>query len=251
MGVITVDEAMADLPQVLQRLWGIEAPARPGPKPAFQLSDIGRAAIKLADAGGLAAVSMSKVAAELGFTTMSLYRYIDAKDDLYVVMLDQAFGEAPGSPPGEDWRSRITAWAEAFRDGLRRHPWILQVPVTEPPLSPNQLTWMESAMDAFDGTPLAPNERLSSMLLVNIYVRGTVQLAMGLLTRTPEEAAAADRLYNDRLRMLATEDRFPAIATITQQPIPEQLDVDFETEGFRDGLNTVLDGIQARIERAG
>lgn len=103
-----------ELPRVLQQLWGIEGRQRPGPKPAFHISDIARAAVKLADAGGLAAVSMSKVAAELGFTTMSLYRYVDAKDDLYVVMLEHAFGTprtwtrtpagGTGSPPGP-WRS--------------------------------------------------------------------------------------------------------------------------------------------------
>lgn len=244
------DETPVELPRVLEQLWGIEGRQRPGPRPAFHISDIGRAAIKLADAGGLAAVSMSKVAAELGFTTMSLYRYVDSKDDLYVVMLDEAFGEAPEPDPGQDWRSRITAWAEAFRDGLRKHPWILQVPLTEPPLSPNQLTWMEAALHAFDGTPLTPRDKLSAMLLVNIYVRGTVQLTLNMLTRSAEEAAAADRLYNQRLRLLASEDRFPAIAAGVQQPnSAEELDLDFEAEGFRDGLDTVLDGIQARIVR--
>lgn len=243
-------DEQVELPRVLQQLWGIEGPARPGPKPAFHLSDIGQAAIRLADTGGLAAVSMSKVAAELGFTTMSLYRYVDSKDDLYAVMLEEAFGEAPEADPGQDWRDRISAWAEAFRDSLRQHPWILQVPVSEPPLSPNQLGWMESALQAFDGTPLPPSERLSSMLLVNIYVRGTMQLTLTMLTQTPEEAAAAGRLYNQRLRVLATEERFPAIAAGVQRPNSVQdLDVDFDAEGFRDGLGTVLDGIQARIDR--
>ena len=101
----------SELPRVLQQLWGIEGRSRPGPKPAFQVSDIGRAAIKLADAGGLGALSMSKVAAELGVTTMALYRYVESKDDLYVVMLDQAFGlpaRASGgdcSPSGPTTRS--------------------------------------------------------------------------------------------------------------------------------------------------
>ncbi|WP_406051098.1 TetR/AcrR family transcriptional regulator [Kribbella sp. NBC_00889] len=243
-------DEQVELPRVLQQLWGIEGPARPGPKPAFHLSDIGQAAIRLADTGGLAAVSMSKVAAELGFTTMSLYRYVDSKDDLYAVMLEEAFGEAPEPVAGQDWRGRITGWAEAFRDSLRQHPWILQVPVSEPPLSPNQLTWMESALQAFDGTPLTANERLSSMLLVNIYVRGTMQLTLTMLTQTPEEAATAGRLYNQRLRLLATEDRFPAIAAGVQQPNSvDDLDLDFEDDGFRDGLGTVLDGIQSRIDR--
>ncbi|WP_405061875.1 TetR/AcrR family transcriptional regulator [Kribbella sp. NBC_01505] len=233
-----------ELPRVLEQLWGVEGPARPGPKPTFQLSDIGAAAVELADAGGLAAVSMSKVASALGFTTMSLYRYVDSKDDLYTVMLEEAFGEAPVLY-GEDWRSRMMSWAEAFRDGLRAHPWILQVPVTEPPLSPNQLGWMESALQAFHDTALTAGEKLSAMLLVNIYVRGAVQLTVHQFTKSPAESAAADRLYAERLRYLATEDRFPATAAGMQRP--EELGIDFGTDGFNDGLDTVLDGIQARI----
>lgn len=239
----------SELPRVLQQLWGIEGRSRPGPKPAFHISDIARAAIKLADVGGLAAVSMSKVAAELGFTTMSLYRYIDAKDDLYVVMLEHAFGDPPALDPETGWRARITAWAEAFRDGLRRHPWILQIPVQEPPLSPNQLAWMESGLDAFAGTPLTPPDRLSAMLLVNIYVRGTAQLTAHMLT-DPDAVRAADRLYTERLTMLATPDRFPGIAATLEQPLDEGYAGDFDAGEFTFGLDTVLDGIEARITRA-
>ena len=238
-----------ELPRVLQQLWGIEGRQRPGPKPAFHISDIARAAVKLADAGGLAAVSMSKVAAELGFTTMSLYRYVDAKDDLYVVMLEHAFGTPPPDLDTQTgWRDRITAWAEAFRDGLRQHPWILQIPVTEPPLSPNQLTWMESALSAFDGTPLSPQDRLSSMLLVNIYVRGTAQLTAGMHTE-PDAAREADLRYTRRLAMLATPDRFPGIAATLEQPPPEGYAGDFDAAEFTFGLDTVLDGIQSLIDR--
>ncbi|MFF1821772.1 TetR/AcrR family transcriptional regulator [Kribbella sp. NPDC058245] len=233
-----------ELPRVLEQLWGVEGPARPGPKPTFQLSDIGAAAVELADAGGLAAVSMSKVASALGFTTMSLYRYVDSKDDLYTVMLEHAFGEAPVLY-GDDWRSRMITWAEAFRDGLRAHPWILQVPIAEPPLSPNQLGWLESALQAFHDTPLTADERLSAMLLVNIYVRGALQLSVHQMTQSPEQSAEAGRLFSERLRYLATEDRFPAIAAGMQQP--RDLGVDYDADGFADGLETILDGIQARI----
>ena len=71
-----------DLPRVLQLLWGLDAPGRRGPKPALSLHQIGAAAVRIADAEGLGAVSMSRVAGELGYTTMSLYRYVESKDDL-------------------------------------------------------------------------------------------------------------------------------------------------------------------------
>jgi len=239
-------DEQVELPRVLQQLWGIEGPARPGPKPAFQLADIGRAAIKLADAGGLSAVSMSKVAAELGVTTMALYRYVEAKDDLYVVMLDEAFGVPPEVSDTAGWRERITSWAEAFQVALRRHPWILQVPVTEPPLSPNQLVWMEQGLRAFEGTPLTPTDRMSAMLLVNIYVRGTTGLSANLLSMPSDEAAAASERYTRRLRMLADPDRFPTITAGLDEP---QDYIDNDPSEFYFGLTTVLDGVQALITR--
>jgi len=235
-----------ELPRVLQQLWGIEGPARPGPKPAFHLSDIGKAAIRLADSGGLAAVSMSKVAAELGFTTMSLYRYVDAKDDLYVVMLDEAFGLPPELDPAAGWRDRITTWAEAFQASLQQHPWILQVPVVEPPLSPNQLVWMEEGLRSFDGTPLTPSDRMSSMLLVNIYVRGTTGLTTTMLSLPEDEARLAGLRYTQRLRMLADPSRFPTISAGLDEP---QDYIDNDPSEFAFGLTTVLDGIQSLIER--
>jgi AcrR family transcriptional regulator len=235
-----------ELPRILQQLWGIEGRSRPGPKPAFQVGDIGRAAIKLADAGGLSAVSMSKVAAELGVTTMALYRYVEAKDDLYVVMLDEAFGLPPDAGDAKDWQERITAWAEAFRSALQAHPWILQVPVFEPPLSPNQLVWMEEGLRAFEDTPLTPSDRLSAMLLVNIYVRGTTGLSVNMLNLPPQEAAAAGERYASRLRMLATAERFPAIKATLEQPLEF---VDNDPTEFSFGLTTVLDGIQTLISR--
>ena len=236
----------SELPRVLQQLWGIEGRSRPGPKPAFQVSDIGRAAIKLADAGGLGALSMSKVAAELGVTTMALYRYVEAKDDLYVVMLDQAFGLPARASDGDGWRDRITAWATSFQAALLKHPWILQVPVVEPPLSPNQLVWMEEGLRAFENTPLTPPDRMSAMLLVNIYVRGTTGLSASMLSLPPDEAAVAGERYARRLRSLADPDRFPTIAAGLDEP---QDYVDNDPSEFYFGLTTVLDGIEALINR--
>lgn len=235
---------MEDLPRVLQQLWGMEGLTRPGPKPTFQLSDIGAAAIKLADENGLGAVSMSKVAGALGFTTMSLYRYVDSKDDLYTVMLEEAFG-LPGPPdPEAGWRERITDWAVAFRDAIRRHPWVLQVPVLEPPLSPKQLEWMERGLQAFEDTTLTAQDSLSAMLLVNIYVRGTGAITTNQLS---DADGIANQLYVQRLTMLADPDRFPTIARNLQSRPAEDFDVDYDAGEFFFGLNTVLDGIEALI----
>jgi hypothetical protein len=120
--------------------------------------------------------------------------------------------------------------------------------VFEPPLSPKQLEWMEQGLKAFDATPLSPSEALSAMMLVNIYVRGTGQIATHLLTGS-EEASAADQTYLRRLALLADRERFPTIAGNLEASDPEDFGVDYNADEFQFGLDTVLDGIEALIAR--
>jgi len=244
-----MDDAI-ELPRVLQQLWGLEVRSRPGPKPAFQVGDIGRAAIKLADAGGLSAVSMSKVAAELGVTTMALYRYVEAKDDLYVVMLDEAYGRPElGDLTGLDWRERLTVWATAARDRLVQRPWILGVPVKEPPLAPNQMSWMEAGLQSLADTALSEQEKLSAMLLIDMYVRGITQLSVHINGDPSVGTEEADRIYGARLAALVDPDRLPGIAAAFSSGSLTD-GSDFSVDEFAFGLETVLDGIQTRITRA-
>lgn len=179
---------------------------------------------------------------------MSLYRYVDSKDDLYVVMLEQAFGPPAPVDPEASWRERITTWAVAFRDAIRRHPWVLEVPVLEPPLSPMQLEWMEHGLRAFEDTTLSPADSLSAMLLVNIYVRGAGALTAGMKPDA-QQPAEANQLYVQRLVMLADPDRFPTIAGNLRSRPAEDFDVDYDAGEFIFGLDTVLDGIEALIAR--
>jgi AcrR family transcriptional regulator len=245
-----MDESAVELPRALQLMWGIEGPARPGPKPTLHISDIGAAAVKLADTAGLGAVSMAKVAAEVGFTTMSLYRYVDSKDELYTVMLDEAFGLPDPIDPELDWRAGITQWAIMSRDAMHRHPWILQVPLFEPPLSPKQLVWMEAGLQTLSGTALSAADQLQSMVLVNIFVRGAAQLTADMFVSPERSKEANDQLYAQRLMMLATPDRFPMIAATIGGGGLEDGDGDFDGDDFHFGLTAVLDGIQALIDRS-
>jgi AcrR family transcriptional regulator len=145
-----------ELPRHLRLLWALPETRR-GPRPRQTIQGIGAAAVALADAEGLAAVSMKAVAEALGMTTMSLYRYLDAKEDLYEVMLDQAYG--PPLPPDElgaraDWRSRLSGWAHALAGALLAHPWIVEVPMSSPPTTPNVLGWTDLGVAALSGTGL-------------------------------------------------------------------------------------------------
>ncbi len=133
-------------------LWGRRERGKRGPRPGLSADAIVDAAVRIADAEGLEAISMARVAAELGFTTMSLYRYVASKDELLQLMFNaSALGAESLVIEGDDWRSRLRSWAVIQRDMLDRHPWITQMPMAAPPLAPNSLHFVERALETMDG----------------------------------------------------------------------------------------------------
>lgn len=239
-----------DLPRVLTLLWERGEPRRRGPKPAHSIHDIGAAAAAVADAEGLGAVSMSRVATALRLTTMALYRYVDSKDDLFVAMVDAAYGSPPaGKRSTAGWRTQLEAWSAANRGALSQHPWIVQIPGSEPPLSPNALSWMERGLQSFARTPLTEQEKLSSLLLIEVFVRGQVQLSANFdVSGSTQAKRESDERYVRRLAQLIDPDGFPAI---TEAMLSGSLqdESDFAEDEFRFGLRTVLDGIEALLKR--
>ena len=155
------DAASARLPPGLDLLWGRRPPGRRGPKPGLSVDGIVDAAIRIADAEGLEAVSMARVAKELGFTTMSLYRYVSSKDELLQLMWNaSAQGAESLDLRGRRLRERLRRWSMVQRDMLDRHPWITQMPMAAPPLAPNSLTFVERGLETLDGTGIADADKL-------------------------------------------------------------------------------------------
>jgi tetracycline repressor-like protein len=120
----------APLPPGLDLLWGRRGGGTRGPKPGLSVDAIVETAVAIADAEGLDAVSMARVAKELGFTTMSLYRHVSIKDELLQLMWNASAQGAEGLVlEGEGWRHRLRMWAIVQREMLDRHPWITQMPM--------------------------------------------------------------------------------------------------------------------------
>jgi AcrR family transcriptional regulator len=228
-----------DLPPAVEQLWGLRGSARRGgPKPALSLDRIVPAAIELADSGGLAALSMARLAERLGFTPMSLYRYVASKDDLIVLMLDAAIGPPPEGLDG-DWRERCAGWAGTLRDTYRRHRWMLQVPISGLPAGPRQLAWFDLGLTALAATRLTEGERASSILLLATYVRAQTQLIVDLTSATGgvDWATVVSRL--------ADPGRFPAVARVVAAGVLTGDPEAYPDDEFDFGLQRVLDGIEA------
>jgi AcrR family transcriptional regulator len=241
---------MTDLPRYLQLLWDKEPEGRRGPKPGRSIEEIGAAAVAIADADGLDAVSMKSVAGAIGFTTMSLYRYVDSKDELYAVMLDVAYGPPALAFSAEDgWRERISQWARAISSRRLAHPWSTDAPQAAPPLTPNMIAWMEAGLEALENAPLTNQQRLSAMLAIDgwgqNHVRQSVQ--MGLIGEVDPDSPQGT--YVELMSALIDPSSFPHLAAAGPEALEDD-DDDFFADEFDRGLALLLDGLEALIARS-
>ena len=244
-----MDETDSDLPASVELLWGLrDRSRRGGPKPTLSLDRIVSAAIELADAGGLAAVSMSRLADKLGFTTMSLYRYIASKEELLLLMVDASIGPLPQIDVSGGWRERAEAWSRELLVFYRTHPWILEVPISGLPAGPRQLLWFDRGLAALEDTRLTEAEKASSVLLLAMYSRTQAALGTDLVraAQLAKEAGGEPRPWSQVLTRLIDPERYPAVsravgAGVFDAPGGEE-DIDDE---FDFGLQRVLDGIEA------
>jgi AcrR family transcriptional regulator len=243
------------MPHGIALLWGLNPTATRGPKPGLSLDQIVAAAIELADAGGLAAVSMSKVAASLGFTTMSLYRYLKSKDDLMMLMSDMGLGGPPDltADPSE-WRAGLDRWGRALLATYRAHPWAMDIIIKGPPMAPNQLLWLDRMLHVLGPTQLTYQEQLNASLLIDGYVRSWAQLSRGLLQSIADgnDAANTGGSFAEGMRMLVDPVRYPALAPMIAagefDPTPGVDPVDDLEEIFDFGLARILDGLEVLID---
>ena len=244
------------LPPGLDLLWGRREPGRRGPRRGLSVEDIVAAAIRVADAEGLDAVSMARVASELGFTTMSLYRYVASKDELLQLMWN---GSAQGAEDlklqGDGWRSRLRSWAIVQREMLDRHPWITQMPMATPPLAPNSLAFVERGLEALDGTGLRDDDKLRVIGLLSSYTLSEARMANDAARAAAEaaagSAAAPGWSYEALLRELANEQTYPRLHRLAWSADLGGNPSGFEErEEFLFGVDAILDGVQALIDRS-
>jgi AcrR family transcriptional regulator len=224
------------LPRVLELLWGEPTSSRRSQ--GLSRDRIVEVAIELADADGLGALSMARLAERLGCGTMSLYRHVTNKDELVTFMLSAA----PGPPPTGDpwnWRGALTDWAAGLWAVYHRHPWILQTASAGPPTDPGPLALLDAGLAALGGTGLAERDKLAAVMAVLHFVRGAAALAI-------EAGDSEVGHYPSLLRRLMDPARFPALANALEAGVFDDRAGDHLAE-FNSGLVQLLDGIGTKI----
>lgn len=233
-----------DLRAGVALLWGGQDRPTRGPKPSLTPHRIAESAVTLADAEGLDAVSMNKVAAVFDVSAMALYRYVPGKTELVELMVEAVLEDVPDlAAAGPGWRPRLKEWAHRSWEVYQAHPWLLTATaMRRQVMGPNQLGWLDAVLAAMEPTGLTAAQRHQVFLLVIGQVRN---LAQQLLDFDEDHNREWNRLTGELLDRHA--DRFPALtrAIAAGAFAPDGIDpLDF-------GLDRILDGVQALIDRTG
>ncbi|GAA1672729.1 TetR/AcrR family transcriptional regulator [Glycomyces endophyticus] len=230
-------------------LW--ERLERPTRTPRQRLSGplIAAKAVEIADEKGLCAVTMRTLAAELDAAPMAAYRFVDGKDDLFAIMVNEVYAEL--AIPEGPWRKVLREYAVQIRDMMHRHRWLSELPphVTMMP-TPNHLASVDRALASLDGLGLDLEAMMTAVRTVAGFVHGTVgdevalaELQQVSMAKSREEVREA---LGPQLQWMLATERYPVYERyIYESGCAEEPRVHFDA-----GLELVLDGIAARIDRA-
>ena len=203
---------------------------------------------------------MARVAKELGFTTMSLYRYVTSKDELLQLMWNaSAQGAENLVLEGDGWRERLRNWAMVQREMLDRHPWITQMPMAAPPLAPNSLTFVERGLETLDDTGIwqTPTSCASSASSAPTpSVRPEWPTTRHVPRRTRAAGGEGERAAMDLRRPAPRARRraeLPEAAPdrLVRRVLSHDTSAAEEQRAYLFGLDLILNGVQALIDKTG
>jgi len=221
-------------------IWEVPEYGGRGPRPKHSRAAIAAAAVSVADAEGIDAVTMRRIAADLGMGTMSLYNYVPSKEHLVQLMIDHvsdeyrypgppATGGTPPEPRPADHRAGILDLARQGRDITRRHPWLPRVMQRPPVIGPSALRYVENFLALLSGSGLDTGAKMEILGMVNGFAisYGGVQAAQaeerartGVTEREQADAQVAG------LVSAAASGRYPNLAAALAGPPPPPRDAD-------------------------
>ena len=221
-------------------------------------AEIVAAAIAVADAEGPEAISMRRIAREVGAGAMSLYWYVASKEELLDLMLDAIEAEIEVPEPTGDWRADLGTFAHRTRAALRRHRWAVEFIGTRPPSGPNDVRNLERLLSLLDGIGVDDYQVIMGvfMTVATFVIGAVIREAQEVRFQAEQERVEASltaeeiQAQHERFRSwFEKSDRYPHIARMIEAGIDPD-DPDTREERFQFSLDCVLDGIAARIALA-
>lgn len=226
-----------------------------GRRPTLSLDAVVDAGIALADAEGLPAASMTRVAKALGVGTMTLYTYVPSKDELLDLMTDQVLGEralpGPGEPRPAYWREQVELYSEQTRAMFQRHRWLADVSAVRPPVGPGMLSGWEYLLSALLIIGLTPTQVNEASLAITTYVDSAAGVEADSERLEQTTGQTNDAWWQDRNELWETYfdvERHPAMTAIWNAGGFHSGTRETAADAYRFGLDRLLDGIQALVD---
>jgi AcrR family transcriptional regulator len=225
-----------------------EHPASPQP---LSRATIVAAAIEIADADGLEAVSIRRIATRLEARPMSLYSHIERKGDLIDLMVDEVMAGAilPDGPPADDWRDGLRQIAQRTREVARGHPWMIAAAFRRPFLGPNALRHIDQSLAVVSSLPLSPERKRAVLLAVDTYTLGFVRWEVlspkaggAPCIGCPDDGPSAAEI-DTYIAAQAASGKYPHLSELTGK----DLSFGVKADKFEVGLDWLLAGIQAEV----
>ncbi|WP_328494861.1 TetR/AcrR family transcriptional regulator [Streptomyces sp. NBC_00414] len=236
-----------DIVRTLHLLWDTGPRPSRGPKPGLTLDRIVDAAVRVADAEGLEAVSMRRLSTELGTGTMSLYRYVPGKGELLDLMLDRVQRtEDDPAVFGDDWRSALEALGRENLALYQRHPWLLKANQSRPVLGPSAVEGMEKVISHIKPMGLSDPELVSVVVMIDSYVTGAARTQLYAQEAERKTGLTDAEFWAAQypvLEKVMASGRYPVMAALSEDSFGPDFD------HFEFGLQRILDGLTTLVNR--
>jgi AcrR family transcriptional regulator len=248
--VMTQHSASGDIDASLALLWQMHDKPTRGRKPGITLEAIVSAAVEIADAEGLEAVSMRHVAGKLGVGTMSLYRHVPGKAELLDLMLDNV-NDCPDDDAldGMGWREHLATCARAMYELYLDHPWLLQVDQSRPLLGPNALAGLEMFLRGMRDMNLTDPERIMVLTAIDGYLTGIARSHVNSRS-APERTGQTDEEFWAAqvpvLEKAMATGNYPTMTALSEDAFSAGWEETFEL-----GLTALLDGLERLVADRG
>lgn len=240
-----------DPARTLALLWGAAPAPRRGPHRGLRIRMVVDAATTLADREGLAAVSMRRVAQQLGASPMTLYTYVPGKAELVDLMLDAAYQRLPlTDTTGRPWQERVTVIAHENRALYLRHPWASAVSTLRPPLGPGQMAKYERELAALEGLGLSDLELDDALTYLLSFVQANARAAVDARAAQVESAMTDEQWWAANAGLLThvlNEDAYPLAVRVGSAAGAAQGSAHDPEHAYRFGLQRLLDGLAALV----
>lgn len=232
-----------------ESIWTRQRAAAPA-RETLSREQIVQTAMALLDQEGLAGLSMRKLAARLGSGATSLYWYVETKDDLIDLLIDEIWGEVDVPEPElAGWRSGAMLFGHSLRSTVLRHPWLPEVMYTRPSIGPNAMSLGSRGIALFGAAGFTGSDIDYAMGSVMSYVLGTANAEVSMHSVVRNAGQSIEEWAGD---IFAQAQSIAADSPEMQESLRRRISSDvntLHTESFVFGLDALLDGLEARLKK--